>query len=183
MTTQTIPSDVVSLPAAAKSSHAPRFVVQVVFEGSGIVRTLERPAALESATSRQCDVIRLGQQLQVEHKAGFDAFDQLALEVAMDDTAASEVARGRRWVAGAFGDGDLASLRLAAGLSQSDLAARCGIEQPHVSRYESGRHEPMVSLVSKMAAALDVSMEEVFVAWGRSRAKQQPQVQTEGEQR
>jgi len=102
--------------------------------------------------------------------AGYDDFDRLASEVATEAQAGAVVVRGREWVARTFGSGDLASLRLAAGLSQSELAVLCDIEQPHVSRYESGRHEPLVSTACKMARALGVSLDALVNAWNLSRA-------------
>jgi transcriptional regulator with XRE-family HTH domain len=50
-------------------------------------------------------------------------------------------------------------------MSQSQLAEACGLEQPHVSRYESGRHEPSLSVSRKMAETLGVSMEQFHNAW------------------
>jgi len=156
---------------AAPSSHEPKVLIRVVNEGAGTFQVLERSAAPESASSEPCVVYHVTPFRSPSSKAGFDDFDNLASEVAGDAKVAAEVARGRQWVAGTIGNGDLASLRLAAGLSQSELARLCDIEQPHVSRYESGRHEPLVSTASRMAKALGVTLEVFAHACGLSRAK------------
>lgn len=170
MTTQMIRSEFAFSPAAALSSLAPRFLVQVVNEGAGTTRILERLAVPEAASSEPCVLFHVTPVQPSSFKEGYDDFDRLALEVASDGQVAAEVGRGREWVASTYGNGDLASLRLAAGLSQSDLAGLCDIEQPHVSRYESGRHEPLVTTAGKMASALGVSLEVFVNAWSQSRA-------------
>ena len=124
----------------------------------------------ESASSEPCVLYRVTPVRPASFKEGYDDFDRLASEVGGDAKVAAEVVRGREWVASTYGNGDLASLRLAAGLSQSELAELCDIEQPHVSRYESGRHEPLVSTAGKMARALGVSLEVFVKAWSLSRA-------------
>lgn len=169
MTTQLIQSDFASSPAAAPSFHAPRFLVQVVNQGAGTTRILERSAVLEAASSEPCVLFHVTPVPPSSFKEGYDDFDSLASEMASDGQVAAEVVRGREWVASKYGNGDLASLRLAAGLSQSELAGLCDIEQPHVSRYESGRHEPLVSTAGKMARALGVSLEIFVSAWNLSR--------------
>ena len=171
MTTQVIRSEFASSPAAAPSSLAPKFLVQVVNGGARTTRILERPAVAETASTEPCVLFHVTPVRPSSFKEGYDDFDRLAAEVARDGQVAAEVVRGREWVASTYGNGDLASLRLAAGLSQSELAGLCGIEQPHVSRYESGRHEPLVSTAGKMARALGVSIEVLVTAWNLSREK------------
>lgn len=170
MTTQLTQSDFASSPAAAPSSRAPRYLVRVVNQGASTTRILERPAVPEAASSEPCVLFRVTPVPPSSFKEGYDEFDSLASEVGSDERVAAEVVRGREWVANKYGNGDLASLRLAVGLSQSELAGRCDIEQPHVSRYESGRHEPLVSTAGKMASALGVSLEVFLSAWNLSRA-------------
>jgi len=94
-------------------------------------------------------------------------FDQLLAELEAQPDTAADLADGRRWVGQQFyGQAHtLAGLRLAAGISQRQLAQQCGIEQPHVSRFESGRHEPGLGLAGRIAAALGVSLETLLAAW------------------
>jgi len=156
------------LPDAARSSRGPEYRVVIVEEGSEREKTViaSHPVA---ATSNGCAFYHVAPAVPKERK-GFDDFDALALEVSGEPGLQPSLAEGRKWVADSFGNGDLASLRLAAGLSQAEVALRCGVEQPHISRYESGRHEPLVSVAQKLAAALGVTLDDFFVAWSRSRS-------------
>ena len=45
--------------------------------------------------------------------------------------------------------------RLAAGLTQADIAARMGTSQSVVARLESARHMPIFDMVARYAAAID----------------------------
>lgn len=51
---------------------------------------------------------------------------------------------------------DLASLRRAAGLSQSALAERAGCDHSHISRLETGHRMPTREMVLTLAMALDL---------------------------
>lgn len=83
-----------------------------------------------------------------------------------DAATKAKVAAAGAWVADTVykGPATLASLRLRAGLSQKGLAQKCGLEQPHVSRYESGRHEPGVFQAQQMAVALGVTLDQLVSA-------------------
>lgn len=56
------------------------------------------------------------------------------------------------------------ALRLAAGLSQTQLAERIGTVQSHVARIEAGQNDPGTDLIVRLAAALHVEPEVVFSA-------------------
>lgn len=100
-------------------------------------------------------------------RTSFSAFDKLVETIEGNSSSASELQDARKWVASAFYGEELtlASLRLSAGLSQQQLGERCGFEQPHVSRYESGKHEPSLSTAMCMADALGISLETFSQAW------------------
>jgi transcriptional regulator with XRE-family HTH domain len=53
-------------------------------------------------------------------------------------------------------------LRESKGLSQQDLAAKCNFEKSNMSRLESGKINPTLSTLEKVAKALDVSLVELF---------------------
>jgi transcriptional regulator with XRE-family HTH domain len=53
-------------------------------------------------------------------------------------------------------------LRESRGLSQQDLAAKCNFEKSNMSRLETGRVNPTLSTLEKVAKALDVSIAELF---------------------
>jgi DNA-binding XRE family transcriptional regulator len=54
------------------------------------------------------------------------------------------------------------TLRLAAGLSQAELAARAGVSRQLVGSVEAGRHLPRVDAALALAAALDVDVAALF---------------------
>jgi DNA-binding XRE family transcriptional regulator len=76
------------------------------------------------------------------------------------------ISEAGKWVADQFyaGHQTLTTLRLRAGLSQAELGALCGMQQPHISRYESGRHEPGVFQAAALAKALGVSLDTLVEA-------------------
>lgn len=56
----------------------------------------------------------------------------------------------------------LDALRLRAGLSQQQVADKVGSTQPYIARLEKGKvTDPGVKLVSKLAKALNVNVEEI----------------------
>ena len=56
----------------------------------------------------------------------------------------------------------LRSLRLAAGLTQAELARRTGIHRPNIARVEAGRHTPSLETLSRLAAAIGVPTTRVL---------------------
>ena len=50
------------------------------------------------------------------------------------------------------------SLRISKGIKQKDLAYDCGIEKQNLLRLESGKTNPTIKTLLKIAAALDVSV-------------------------
>jgi transcriptional regulator with XRE-family HTH domain len=51
--------------------------------------------------------------------------------------------------------GEMISARLAAGLTQADIAARMGTTQSVIARLENARHMPTFDMVVRYAAAVD----------------------------
>lgn len=106
----------------------------------------------------------------ISSNPSFSEFDKLLSSLEEDKEIAKKLNEARKWVGNEFYSDNLtlASLRLSAGFSQCNLGKTCGIEQSHVSRYESGKHEPSLSLSVKLAKALNVDVETLFVAWNNS---------------
>lgn len=52
--------------------------------------------------------------------------------------------------------------RVAAGLSQVDLAERAGVSQPHISAMERGASSPSVEVLHALAEALGCDVEEIM---------------------
>ncbi|TPQ24917.1 hypothetical protein C2U68_17215 [Methylomonas koyamae] len=109
-------------------------------------------------------------------KPAFSDFDALLTELEESPEYAEELADAHRWVATEFYADQLtlASLRLQAGLSQRRLGQILNINQSHISRYESGKHEPSFSLANQMAVALKVDMETLYKAWSNSKNQKKP---------
>ena len=55
------------------------------------------------------------------------------------------------------------SLRLAAGLTQAELARRTGIHRPNIARVEAGRHTPSLETLARLAAAIGVPTTRVLM--------------------
>ena len=58
----------------------------------------------------------------------------------------------------------LRELRLAAGLTQAELARRTGIHRPNIARVEAGRHTPSLDTLARIANAIGVSTTHVLVS-------------------
>ena len=58
----------------------------------------------------------------------------------------------------------IARLRIEQGLTQAELAERVGTKQPSIARLESGKHDPSLDLLTRVAAALGQRLEIRFVA-------------------
>jgi DNA-binding XRE family transcriptional regulator len=54
------------------------------------------------------------------------------------------------------------SKRQAVGLSQADLAKRCGLTRQAISAIEAGHYIPNTTVALRLARALGCSVEEVF---------------------
>jgi len=52
----------------------------------------------------------------------------------------------------------LVAFRLENGLSQAELARRCGVSQPAIARLERGEHEPRLATLRRVAHALDADL-------------------------
>jgi transcriptional regulator with XRE-family HTH domain len=54
-------------------------------------------------------------------------------------------------------------LRVALGISQDELALRAGIDRAYCGYLERGMRNPTVSMLSKIAGALEVHISELFI--------------------
>lgn len=141
-------------------------------DAGGAIRWLNRPESSSPANAGLCQIYRIeALQAPEASRKSFSAFDQLLEELEQNDSSAAQLQDGRKWVAENFYQDrpTLASLRLAAGLSQRQLGEKCGLEQPHVSRYESGKHEPSLTVAVAFANALGVGLDRFAEAWSNTR--------------
>lgn len=71
-----------------------------------------------------------------------------------------EDADAQNWV------GDrIRQLRENHGISQEELADRCGIHRTHLSKIERGKISPAVVTLSRIAGALKIKMSSFFDGW------------------
>ncbi len=61
----------------------------------------------------------------------------------------------------AFGD-RIRELRLAVGMTQEDLAERCGLFRTYMSRIETGKANPTLTMIHALADSLGVSVPALF---------------------
>lgn len=108
--------------------------------------------------------------------------DARRAHVVLDDAATFSIdvdgvgAPAPRGIAAASGDGvshtlpidgvtlgkRMRELRVAAGLTQAELARRTGIHRPNIARVEAGRHTPSLETVARIAQAIGVSPTKVL---------------------
>jgi len=103
-------------------------------------------------------------QLLLEDGSGFELVASELLQTS-GPSAAAGAANG----VGALGDVDgvrlgqrLRALRIAAGLTQAELARRTGIHRPNIARVEAGRHTPSLETLARLATAIGVSTTRVL---------------------
>jgi len=82
--------------------------------------------------------------------------------------AAADMANGQEDIAinGEKLGARLRELRLAAGLTQAELARRTGIHRPNIARVVAGRHTPSLETLARIANAIGVSTTHVLVSRG-----------------
>lgn len=110
----------------------------------------------EDATSA---TLTLSSGRQVELRAA--AFSGSAVE--KDKTRAAVGGAGGEVTVDAHLGARLRRLRLAAGLTQAELARRTGIQRPNIARLESGRHTPSLETLGRLASAIGVPAARVLV--------------------
>jgi ribosome-binding protein aMBF1 (putative translation factor) len=91
----------------------------------------------------------------------------LVREVEADARKAAYMQQARKRLADALYADEpetLSALRLAAGLSQAQLAERASTSQPHITRIEKGQTDPGTDLIARIAAALGIDDMRVYRA-------------------
>ena len=147
----------------------------IIPSGSELLRVLRAPTGstevvpFNSKPLRVYD-LRVQRDDELPLSGQEDEFDIDSYVEGQDEATQARVNAAGAWVANALypGEPTLAALRLRAGLSQADFALRCGLRQPHVSRYETGKHEPGVFQAQAMANALGVSLDVLVQALKQS---------------
>lgn len=53
-------------------------------------------------------------------------------------------------------------IRIEKGMTQKEIAEKCGINDANIRKYESGRQNPKIDTIEKIAKALDVEISELL---------------------
>lgn len=101
-------------------------------------------------------------------KGGISATDRGA-RVRSNALRAAAIVKGRQRLAKVADQRNpefrpLSTLRLAAGLSQAELADKMDMKQPNIARLEKKPGDPSLSTLRKLAAVLGVDIKEVIAA-------------------
>ena len=92
---------------------------------------------------------------------GYTTIDELIEEFERDPASKEELRRGRQWLAKTVlrdQPQSLRILRLRKGLSQAQLAAAIGTQQPHIARIESGQADVRLETCRRIAQVLGVDL-------------------------
>ena len=59
-------------------------------------------------------------------------------------------------------ENQIRALRKERGISQEDLARRCGVSRQTINAIENNKYDPTLSLAFRLAAQLEVTVDELF---------------------
>ena len=93
--------------------------------------------------------------------SGYTTIDDVVAEFERDPAMQEGLLDARRWIADTVLAGKpitLRTLRLRKGMSQAQLAAAIGTQQPHVARIERGQADPQLDTCRRIARALGVDL-------------------------
>ena len=92
--------------------------------------------------------------------------DDLIKEFEQDAEMAKAISNARKKLAADLYSKSVSfsSLRLAAGLSQDQLAAKVKTSQSHIAKIEAGKNDPSTDVIQRLAVALNKAPESVFNA-------------------
>jgi DNA-binding XRE family transcriptional regulator len=137
--------------------------------GDGSVTLVDRPFSADDHGDVPVEMIELApdrRSARISLRDG-STLELTAAELAQGRLASARATHGPLSVA--LGDVDgvrlgqrLRALRLAAGLTQAELARRTGIHRPNIARVEAGRHTPSLETLARLAAAIGVSTTRVL---------------------
>jgi DNA-binding XRE family transcriptional regulator len=152
-------------------SVSPRGSDLLAILGDGTTILLSRPLGVADDGSEVSQILLAedARAAQIEFASG-QRFSVSAAQVADRVPAAhGNGASAAGDVPASLGDVDgvrlgqrLRALRLAAGLTQAELARRTGIHRPNIARVEAGRHTPSLETLARLAAAIGVPTTRVL---------------------
>ena len=110
-----------------------------------------------------------GEEYVVVPRADYDALRSVAQEEISDDTLLAQILEDpdEEWVSGdvvrriAVGENPVRVWRTHRGMKAGDLAVAAGIAASYLSDIENGKKPGSVSTLKRIAAALDVALDEL----------------------
>lgn len=132
--------------------------------GDGSVVQVDRPPLSDESGEITIESIRMHEdraRATVQLKDGSE-IELKANELGQARSSASTAPAALGDVDGVRLGQRLRALRLAAGLTQAELARRTGIHRPNIARVEAGRHTPSLETLARLAAAIGVSTTRVL---------------------
>jgi DNA-binding XRE family transcriptional regulator len=140
---------------------SPRANELLALLGDGSAALLSRPISEDDDQSEVAGITLEGdaQTATLRLGSGRQLLIRAATVAAASGRAAQSVSNGLEGasaVDGARLGARLRELRLAAGLTQAELARRTGIHRPNIARVEAGRHTPSLETLARLASAIGV---------------------------
>ncbi|HET6339692.1 MAG TPA: helix-turn-helix transcriptional regulator [Polyangiales bacterium] len=145
---------------------SPRANELLALLGDGTVVLVPRPVAedddgsevssIELGPDAQSATLKLGSGRELTLRAGAVCDSNKDSGDHVDHFGNGNGANGVNAVDGARLGARLRELRLAAGLTQAELARRTGIHRPNIARVEAGRHTPSLETLARLASAIGV---------------------------
>jgi len=145
---------------------SPRANELLALLGDGTVVLVPRPVAedddgsevssIELGADAQTATLKLGSGRELTLRAGAVCDSNKDNGDHADHYGNGNGANGVSAVDGARLGARLRELRLAAGLTQAELARRTGIHRPNIARVEAGRHTPSLETLARLASAIGV---------------------------
>ncbi|HET8934785.1 MAG TPA: helix-turn-helix transcriptional regulator [Polyangiales bacterium] len=137
--------------------------------GDGSAALLTRPVSEEDDNSEVAGITLEGDAQSATLRLGSGR--ELSIRAAAVVSVAGQTTQsghngldGAGAVDGARLGARLRELRLAAGLTQAELARRTGIHRPNIARVEAGRHTPSLETLARLATAIGVPTTTVLSA-------------------
>ena len=175
-----VPRVIASLLRAASASRSrfeyltvsPRGEALLGVSGDGSASLLPRPAHGDD-DGGEISAIAIAEdagaaRIELASGRSFElAASALVLAPAPTASSSGQVAAASQQLALSSIDGTklgtrIRELRLAAGLTQAELARRTGIHRPNIARVEAGRHTPSLETLARLAAAIGVPTASVL---------------------
>jgi DNA-binding XRE family transcriptional regulator len=142
---------------------SPRPAELLAILGDGRTVLLKRPLS-EADDNSEVAAIELSEQADAAtlRLASGQTVAVRASEVGRDGASTTGPVEELSGIDGARLGARLRELRLAAGLTQAELARRTGIHRPNIARVEAGRHTPSLETLSRLANASGVPTSRVL---------------------